>query len=54
MYTFVVIVCRPNLNVFKGSDLGRECSIYSRVPKLSAPERQTLAHIGLRPTEVRS
>src|SRR5262249_37266252 len=54
MFPFVVIVCRPNLNVFKCCDFGRRRSISSRGPNQSAPDGQTLAHIGFRSTEVRS
>jgi hypothetical protein len=54
IWTCVVIVCCPNWNVFTGAESGRSCSICSRVPKNSAWLGHTVAHIGFRPTLVRS
>jgi hypothetical protein len=54
MLTLVVIVCSPKRKRLVGVLIGRSRSISSRVPKNSAPLGQTAAHMGLRPSLVRS
>ena len=54
MNTRVEIVCPPNWKRLIGVDIGRSCSICSRVPKNSAWLGQTVVHIGFLPTLARS
>ena len=52
--TRVVDALLAELELVDGLTRGRSRSIFSRVPKNSASLGQTVAHIGLRPAEVRS
>ena len=54
MWTFVRDLLGAELELLIGRERGRVCSISSRVPNARAPLGQTVAHIGLRPVEVRS